>query len=332
MKAKSRGDFILFFVVLILIVFGAVMVFSASYYETIALGGNPFSYLVRVSAWAAAGLVLMFALTFVPYRIYYAMAPVMLLVGIALLCLLFTPLGTEINSARRWIQIGPVTIMPGEIAKITAIWFVAYFYTKNKAMTRSLRRGFMPILILTLIYFVLIYKEPNLSTALILVGIIFSMIFLAGGNLAHIGSTLIAGGVGIVFLLVSGANEEHTKRFTGFLHPFEDAQGEFYQTVQGLLALGSGGVYGVGPGNGIQKALYLPFAQNDFIFAVIGEELGFLGCSALLLVYLILIWRCVQIAMNAPDRFAMLVASGITVMLALQVILNVAVVTALMPP
>jgi cell division protein FtsW len=222
--------------------------------------------------------------------------------------------------------------MPGEVAKITAIWFVAWYFTKHKDYARSFTKGLLPMLLLVGVYFLLIYKQPNLSTALIVCGIIFAMFFFAGGNLLHITGTLAVGAAGLLQLILSDSESEHFKRVSGYLDPFSAAEGNFYQLVQSLLALGSGGPTGVGPGRSVRKALYLPEAQNDFIFAIIGEELGFLGCIALLIVYLLLIWRCMLTAINAPDRFAMLTASGITCMLALQVIMNIGVVTGLIPP
>ncbi|MDR1953260.1 MAG: putative lipid II flippase FtsW [Clostridiales Family XIII bacterium] len=328
---KSHGDFMLFILVLILVVFGVIMVFSASYYGTIAADEGPYYYLFRVAFWSALGLAFMLALTFVPYRLYYAFAPLAMIGGVLLLLLLFTPLGHTVGNATRWIKIGPITFMPGEIAKITAIWFVAWFYTKNKQYVRSFTKGFLPIVLLVGVYFVLIYKQPNLSTALIVCGIVLAMFFLAGGRLFHLVGMVGAGAAGVVVLILANPEGEHARRL-GYLDPFSDAQGEFYQLVQSLLALGAGGATGVGPGKSVQKALYLPEAQNDFIFAIIGEELGFVGCVALLIVYLLLIWRCTLVTINAPNRFGMLTAAGITIMLALQVILNIAVVTGLIPP
>jgi cell division protein FtsW len=178
----------------------------------------------------------------------------------------------------------------------------------------------------------LIYKQPNLSTAIIVCGIVVSMAYYAGVSNLLVFGTIGVGVVGFFALIYSDEGGEHYNRFVGYLHPFDDAQGDFYQLVQSLLALGAGGATGVGPGKSVQKALYLPEAQNDFIFAIIGEEFGFIGCVVLLLVYLFLIWRCMLIAINAPGRFGKLMAAGITTMLALQVIMNIAVVTGVMPP
>lgn len=331
-KAKQRGDFFLFFLVLALILFGVIMIFSASYYSTISGGKGPFYYLIRAGVWAICGYAAMIVLTFFPYQVYYKIAPIAAIIGIALLVALFTPLGATRGNASRWIEIGGFTLMPGEVAKITAIWFVAWFYTKFEKRSKSFIQGFIPMALLTGLYFYLIYKQPNLSTALIVCGIVISMVFFAGARFHHIALLIGAGIAGVAFLIISNPEAEHMKRIMGYWDPFSDAQGEFYQLVQSLYALGLGGFSGLGPGRSIQKALYLPEAQNDFIFAIIGEEFGFIGCVALLLVFLVLIWRCALVTVNAPDRFGMLVGAGITVMLALQVILNVAVVTGLLPP
>jgi cell division protein FtsW len=227
--------------------------------------------------------------------------------------------------------------MPGEIVKITSIWFVAWYFKKytNRISLNRIRFfiwGFLPVLFLMAVHFILIYKQPNLSTALIVCAVILSMFFFAGGNSLYVLGTIIAGAAAVYAMIVSNPESEHAKRIMGYLHPFDDAQGEFYQLVQSLLALGAGGAIGAGPGRSVRKALYLPEAQNDFIFAIIGEELGFVGCVALLIVYLLLIWRCTLVAINAPERFGMLIATGITIMLAVQVIMNIGVVTGLLPP
>jgi cell division protein FtsW len=330
---SKRIDFFLLICVLFLVVFGVVMVFSASFYSSLRTEDDPYGFLIPAAMWACGGLVLMLILSFVPYKIYsYLAVPGMVIALLLLFAVLYTPLGTTLNNARRWIAIGPVTIMPGEICKICAIWFIAWFYTKFRDNTRSLLRGFLPPAVILIVCFVLIYKQPNLSTALTVCGVIVAMMFIAGTNIFYL-ITAAGAGIGGIFAMIKARPEsEHFSRITGFLDPFSDSSDAFYQTVQGLLALGAGGVYGVGPGNSVQKALYLPYAQNDFIFAIIGEEFGFIGCIFVMLVFLVLIWRCALIAINAPDRFSMLMAAGITILVALQVILNIAVVTSLMPP
>lgn len=181
----------------------------------------------------------------------------------------------------------------------------------------------------------LIIRQPNLSTAITVCGIIAGIMFIAGLQWRYVISALVLGSGAIGFLVAFGdkiGGAHWKKRIVSFLDPFADALGDGFQVVQSLLALGSGGLFGLGLGKSIQKNLYLPEPQNDFILAIIGEELGFVGVLALLIVYMLLIWRCFHICLNAPDRFSMLMCGGITVMLALQVILNVAVVTSSMPP
>ncbi|MDR1042579.1 MAG: putative lipid II flippase FtsW [Clostridiales Family XIII bacterium] len=331
---KPQPDFLITITIIGLVLFGVVMVFSASYYSTInSTMEDPYYYLIQASKWAVAGIIIMVLVSYVPYRIYYKFAPALMIIGVLLLCALFVPgIGETENYATRWIKVGPVTIMPGEIAKITAIFFVAWFFTKYRAIATSFKYAYIPMLALAGVYFVLIYKQPNLSTAIIVCGIVAILTCIAGSHKRYLGLTVAAGIAGVYGLIQADPSGEHFKRFTGFVDPFSDPQGAFYQTVQALLALGAGGVTGVGPGRSIQKALYLPYAQNDFIFAIIGEELGFLGCLAVLCAFLFLIWRCALVAINAPDRFAMLIASGVTVWLSLQVTMNIAVVTSIMPP
>ncbi|MDR1496026.1 MAG: putative lipid II flippase FtsW [Clostridiales Family XIII bacterium] len=334
LQRKPQADFLLTITVIGLVLFGIVMVFSASYYSTInSKLEDPYYYLIQASKWAVGGMALMLLLSYVPYRLYYKFAPALMILGVLLLCALFVPgVGVNENNATRWIAVGPITIMPGEIAKVSAIFFVAWFFTKNRAVATSFRYAYLPMMVLTCVYFVLIYKQPNLSTAIIVCGIVAVLTCIAGSPKRYLALTVAMGFAGVYALIQSDPTGEHFKRFTGFLDPFSDPQGAFYQTVQALLALGAGGVTGVGPGRSIQKALYLPYAQNDFIFAIIGEEFGFLGCLAILCAFLFLIWRCALVAVNARDRFGMLIASGVTVWISLQVTMNIAVVTSLMPP
>jgi cell division protein FtsW len=328
---KKRADFLLFVIVMALVIFGVVMVFSASFYGTLTTSNDPYYYLLRGGMWAAAGLVLLIAMSIIDYRKLSIIAVPAMAVALLLLLVVLTPIGINRGGAQRWLGTGNMTIMPGEIVKICSILFVAWYYTKYAKLVRTFTHGFLPILALTGFVFFLIYKQPNLSTAIIVAGIMFTMMYFAGVKGTYFWGFVALAAAGL-FILVTTGGGEHQARATGYLTPFDDASGEFYQLVQSLLALGAGGVFGVGPGQSVSKALYLPEAQNDFIFAIFGEEYGFVGCIVLLLVYLVLIWRCALVAVGAPDRFGMLTASGITMMLALQVILNVAVVTGVIPP
>ena len=330
-KGKLKAsDFTIVLLVMILVIFGVVMVFSASYYKSINEDGTPYSYLRKQLAFAALGCVLLYIGSIMDYHIWKKLMPFIMVGSIALLFLLFTPLGITVNGATRWISIGPVTLMPGEIAKFAVIVFVATFLADDPTRMDKFYRGPLPLLVLIIFFGALIAKQPNLSTAITVAGIIFGMAFLAGLKWRYVAILVGTGAVGLF-----GLSQTHTfwaTRLTSFMDPFKDPLGDGFQAVQSLLALGTGGFTGLGLGKSVQKNLYLPEPQNDFILAIIGEELGFIGVMALLIVFVILVWRGFMVSMNAPDQFGMLLAGGVTLMIGIQVILNVAVVTSSMPP
>jgi cell division protein FtsW len=332
-KPTKPGDFIFAMLVLALVVFGVVMVSSAGNYDTMVEYGDPYYYMKRVIVWAGAGLVVMIAALLIPYRFYFWLAPLIMLGNLLLLLVvLYTPLGVTRNGATRWIGVGEITVMPGEIAKVAVILFVAWYLSLDPSRIRSFSKGPAPLLIIGGVYGYLIYKQPNLSTAVIVFGIIAAMIFIAGVKWTHL-AALCAAGLGGVYLLLQSMDPEgyHMERITGFMNPFADSQNTGWQAVQSLLAFGAGGVFGNGFGKSIQKAMYLPEGHNDFILAVIGEEFGLIGCLLLLSAYLLLIFRGARVAIHAPDRFSMLIAAGVTILFAMQVVVNIAVVTSIMP-
>ena len=324
LKLKS-GDFWL-------MLFTLMLVFSASYYSSISQDGNPYSYLVRHGAWVVFGLVAMAFGALFDYRKYKKWALPILIISVILLVLVLTPLGQTTNGATRWIKVGPVTLMPGEIAKIAAIIFVAWFLSEDASRIKSLKRGILPLLGIIAVYGALIVKQPNLSTAITVCGIIIAMMLVAGLKWRYVATAGGIGVVGILSIVIFMKDTYWYNRLTSFTDPFQDALGDGYQAVQSLLALGSGGLFGVGLGKSVQKNLYLPEPQNDFILAIIGEELGYIGVLLLIALYCLFIWRGIHIALNAPDQFGLLLASGIVLMVAIQVILNIAVVTSSMPP
>lgn len=336
MRAKinnlKSGDFILFAVTMCLVVFGIIMVFSASYYQSINESGSPYAFLIRDIIWAAAGFVLMMITTMIDYRLYKKIAPFVLAISFILLVLLLVPgVGTSLNNAVRWIKIGPITIMPGEIAKPAVILFVAWFLGEHPERIKQPLKGILPLFVICGAFGFLILKQPNMSTAITVVMIIVLMMFVAGLNYWLFGGLIGAGALGVLGIIVANPDSHWASRLTSFMDPFADPLGDGFQVVQSLMALGSGGLFGVGLGKSIQKNLYLPEPQNDFILAIIGEELGYIGILCLIAAYLIFIWRGVHIALNAPDQFGMLTAAGIVIMVAVQVVLNIAVVTSSMP-
>lgn len=327
-----EGDFILVLLVLGLSIFGIVMVFSASYYNALSKFGNPYKYLIEDTIWVLAGWASFVFFAFVDYHFVKKFAIPLLVVGIALLTMVFTPLGLTINNATRWLDFKYFTVMPGEVIKFCLIVFIASFLSNDPSRASSFTRGILPTLGIAAVCFALIYKQPNLSTAGLVVLLVLGMLFVAGLPKIWITVSCLAGAGLAVLAVLAPGGEYRLQRVIGFTNPFLDSLGSGYQVVQSLLALGSGGVLGVGIGQSIQKTLYLPEPQNDFILAIIGEELGFVGLLCLMAAYLILIWRCCHIAVRARDYFGMLLASGITIILSLQVIMNIAVVTASFPP
>lgn len=325
------GDFFFTVLVLILVVFGVIMVFSASYYYSLNSMGSPYYYLIRELIFAVTGFALMMLFAMIDYHKLIKWGPKILLIGIILLILVITPLGTEINGAKRWLGAGIFTIMPGEIAKLCAIIFVAGYFGKDPKRILSFTRGILPMILLVACLAGLVMLQPNMSTAITIAGIVFVMMFIAGMQYRYVIGLFAVGGIAGIGMVAMPGGEYRRHRVTAFMDPFKSGSDEGYQVVQSLLALGSGGIFGKGLGKSVQKTLYLPEPQNDFILAVIGEELGYVGILILMIIYLLLIWRGVKIAMNAPDRSGLLLAGGITAMIGLQVILNVAVVTSSMP-
>ncbi len=327
-----EGDYWILFLTLGISLFGIVMEFSAGYYVSLSKFGDPYYYLRSAIIWFVLGWVAFIVCSFINYDIYKYVAIPALVIGFILLLLLFTPLGKTINNATRWIELlnGRITIMPGEIVKSSMILFFAWLYAKSRDYAVKFKWVAFALLIAAAAFF-LIYKQPNLSTALIVVALIFGMMFLAGLPIIYLLAIGVLAVVGLAFLLLFKGGYM-MERVTSFMRPFDDALGSGYQVCQGLLAMGSGGVFGVGLGNSIQKAFYLPEAQSDFILAIIGEELGFVGIMVLLIAYLALVYLLFSVSIRAKDRFGMLLAGGVALHLGLQVILNVAVVTATAPP
>lgn len=329
MTKKKSSDFTLMLTVFILVAIGIIMVFSSSYAYAYFKMNDGYHFLKREIMWASLGLLGMIAAMNFDYWKYKKMAPYGYMISLVLLILVLTPLGIEFNGARRWLGVGGFTIMPGELAKIFGIFFIASRLSKKPEKIKSFTKGVIPNLVIIGIYFGLIILQPNLSTAMTITFIIVAMMFVAGMRWGHIaGIGVVGAGLLVVMILLE---PYRMRRITGFLDPFADPRGSGYQVIQSLLALGSGGVFGVGLGKSVQKYLYIPEPQNDFIFAIIGEELGFVGCLTVIILYLLLIWRGVRIAINAPDLFGCLLATGITAMVGVQVIINIAVATSSMP-
>ncbi len=316
---------------LLLLTIGVVMVLSASYaraYYSADTNHNAAYYFMRQLGFAAAGTAAMLVLSRLPMAFYARMAFPALAASVALLAAV--PLiGVSQGDAKRWIDLGFTTFQPSEIAKIAVILYFAALICRFRSRMRTFRYGIAPFAAVLLLIVGLLVLEPHFSAAIIILAIGAAMLFLGGARLYWFvgGAVLLGGALAVVMTFFPYASN----RIASWLDPFSNTQGVGYQIIQSLYAIGSGGLFGLGLGHGRQKYLYLPEEHNDFIFAVVCEELGFVGACAILLLFALLIVRGYYLAMHMRDRFSFLVTAGITTLLAMQVILNVAVVTNLLP-
>lgn len=329
-KRIGPMDFPLMITTLLLVLIGVVAVFSASFYSSISESGSPYGFAIKQVAFAIIGLICMILSTKMNYHVWRSFSIPILGISFFLLFIVIAGAGSTVNGATRWIRIFGFTLMPGEISKFSMIIATAAYVSAKPSMVNTVK-GLLPIIICLGLACYLIMKQPSLSVAATLAVIVMFMLIVAGLNK----SFLIGGGAlfaaALIFAIIGDRDGYRFARVTGFLHPFKDASGDSFQVVQSLMALGSGGIFGVGIGKSIQKTMYLPEPHNDFIMAIIGEEVGFVGLLVVIILYVILIWRGVIIAINAPDLFGTLLATGIVSMVSTQVVFNIGVVTSSLP-
>lgn len=326
----ETGDLSIALIVAVLVIFGTIMIFSASYYPSGTNNYNPYYFLKRQLIWVVAGTIAMWVCAKIPYHFWASMWLIAPAVCTVLLILVLTPLGTTTYGSTRWIQLGPITIMPGELAKLGMIFFITGFFSRHPKWIEKFFKGVVAVIAVAGMFTLLIMLQPNMSTAFTILMIAGGMLLVAGIKWRHVGALALLAGFAAAVLIIS--SQYRMDRITSFLDPFNDPQNDGWQVIQSLLALGTGGLTGLGLGNSVQKNMYLPMAQNDFILAIIGEELGFVGIFLLIVMYLLLVWRGCHVAMNAADYTGMLLASGLIMMVGIQVVLNIAVVTASFPP
>lgn len=327
---KESVDFVLIFAVVTLLTIGIVMIFSASSIRGEELFNDSYHFLKRQIIFAIIGLIAMIAAIKIDYHFFKKNAKLILLFAIFLLTIVLIPgLGKSVGGSRRWLGIGSFGGQPSEIAKLAIIIYIAQFYTRKKDQIKNFKKGVLPILIVTGVVFFLILLEPDLGTAILILGLVFIMLFANGAKIWHL-ILMVAGSIPAIYLFIS-MEPYRKERLLVFLNPWADPLDSGYHIIQSLLALGSGGFFGVGLGNSHQKFLYLPEPGTDFIFAIIGEELGFLAIMIVILLYLIIAWKGLKISYNTEDKFGSILAMGITVMIVVQAILNMAVVTASVP-
>lgn len=326
-KNKRPMDFVILITVIILVCFGIIMVYDSSYYYAQIRLNNSLYYFNKQLIGAILGLAAMMFFAYFDYRKLRKFKYLAMGVSIALLVLvLFT--GTKLG-ASRWLDVAGISIQPSEIAKFSLILFLADSIANNKRM-KSFKYGILPYIILIGIVCGLIILQPNFSMVINICLLVFVMLFVGGArgrHLTFLAGSGVAAGVGLMI-----AAPYRMKRFLIFLDPFQDPLGDGFQLVQSLYAVGSGGLFGVGFGNGHQKYLYLLYAESDFIFSIIIEELGLIGAIVVLCIFGVLIYRGIKVALTCPDMFGALLATGIIATIGIQTAIHVAVVTGSIPP
>ena len=339
---RRRGlmDYSLLFIVLFLLSFGLVMLYSTSSYEAALEYGDSAYYLKRQLIFTLFGLVLMTGVSFIPYTFWKKVSVLAYLVSVGLIVLVI-PFGMEVNGAKRWIRIPglPMQLQPAEVAKIGVIIFSAMIIEKLGRRSLATIRGFIFPMIPAVIVAVMIWQiTDNLSSAIIVVAIVFGMLFVASpdyGKFLGIVLVVLVAGAFIVWYTVNSADTNSLdfrgERILAWLDPQAYAGGKGYQTIQALYAIGSGGVFGKGLGQSMQKLGFIPEAQNDMIFSIICEELGLFGAISIMLMFVLLIWRFMMIAHSADDFYGAMLVVGVISHIAVQVILNIAVVTNTIP-
>ncbi len=327
-KSTKKMDYSFLLIVFALLSYGLIMVFSASSATAHYHYGDAYYFIKRQFAWSLIGLGIMFLISRISYKTIYKYAIHIMGASIILLIAVLI-IGIEVKGARRWLGFGPFTFQPSEVAKFATIVFLARSLSTNKDALKTFTHGFLPYIGIIGIIAILVFLEPHFSGAMV-IGMTGCIIMLAAGaKIVH----FVTVGLPVVPIAVVAmlSASYRLARVTTFLDPFKDTSGDGWQIVQSLYAIGSGGFFGLGLGQSRQKFLYLPEPQNDFIFSIICEELGFIGALLVIVLFVILIWKGIKIAINAPDKFSSLVVTGIISLIAVQTVLNIAVVTSSIP-
>lgn len=329
-KFRNAIDPTIVCVTLILLMIGIVMVHSASSVVSYQKFHDAYFYAKRQFMWAILGVISMFWFSNYDYHRLRKHAPKIIVISFIFIAIVLIPsVGSSRGGSQAWLGIGSFGIQPSEFAKMGLIIFLAHYLADAGERMQSFRRGFLPPLALSLFAVGLIMLEPDLGQSVVIMGTTVILLIVAGVQMKHIGGLAGLGLLGFAGLVA--AAPYRIARVTSFLDPWKDPQGAGYQVIQSLYALGSGGALGVGLGMSRQKYLYLPEPQTDFVFSIIGEELGLLGGMSILLLFALLIWRGFRTAIYAVDEFGTLLATGITGMIGVQVLINIGVVTGSIP-
>ena len=329
MVSKLRIDWFLFTIATGLAVFGAAMVYSASAMMAMRESQSQFTYFYKQFAFTIVGLTIMYAASKVDYRKYQDARVVYGIFIFTVVCLIAVFAFPSINGATRWIRLGSFSIQPSELAKFTLPIFLAFFLTKNEKTVGELKSTVIPCVAAMILLAGLVFAEPDFGTAIVLCAIFSAVYFAAGARIVHIATVaacMVLAGIGAILLA-----PWRIERFMAFLDPFKHSDDAGYQVVQSLYAIGSGGITGEGFAKGQAKLFYLPYPYSDFIFSVVGEELGLIGTLAVVAAFGLILWRGTRAALNASDRFGMLLGIGIVTGIIVQALFNISVVISILP-
>lgn len=329
MAKKIGSDRLLFTITVALMMFGLVMIYSASAVLAMEKYGNPFYYAIRQGMWCFLSLGAMMVVMNIHYRTWNQRVLVYTMLGVVAILLVLVLFMAPVANVRRWFRAGPASLQPAELAKFPLIVFLAYHLSRRQGQIESLWPGILPPLLVCGQFAMLVVLEPDLGTAVMYMGVTVALLFLAGMPWKYFAGSAAAALPLFYFLIMNV--EYRRERFLVFLNPEANAQEGGFQILQSLIALGTGGVQGVGLANSIQKLFYLPEPHTDFIYAIVGEELGLIGCILVVSAFVFFLWRGLKIAWKAPDPFGQFLAAGITIMIVLQAFINISVVIGMMP-
>ena len=329
MARKLKSDKVLFLATLLLVGASVVMVYSASAVLALNRFNQPYFFLIKQGLLGALGMAAMSIAMRFDYRNYRAPSFIWLSLGVVIVALVAVLFSAPINGSSRWFGVGGIGVQPSELAKLSAIFFIAAILERRMDRIDEIQYALLPIGLVVGVLVGLILLEPDLGTSITLMLIAAAMVFAAGLSYRYIVGVLL-GGLPVAYLLIMGSAYRR-RRLMAFWNPWTDPLGDGFQVIQSIIAVGAGGLFGRGLMAGVQKLFYLPEPHTDFIYAVIGEELGLAGTTVVLLCFVVIAWRGLRIAMHAPDRFGSFLAIGLTMMIAVQAFFNISVVLGLVP-
>lgn len=330
MRKTKMGnvDYGIFYTVLLLVAIGTVMVYSASSYYAMYEKQDSMYFLKKQLLWVLVGIGSMLFMMGLDYHKLKKHTLKLIVLCVPLLIAVFFFAGT--NGAQRWIKLGPLSFQPSDLAKYAVVFFLAMGLELKGEGIKNFKTGIIPYLCVSGAFAALILAEKNLSIASVIMIVTFIMLFASGGQIKHLFG-IVAPAMVCAALFFTFSTEYRRDRMLNFINPWKDPAGNGYQLIQSFYALGAGGVTGLGLGQSRQKTLYMPEPHNDFIFSIIGEELGLIGCLVIISLFIIFVWRGISVAIKAKDTYGTLLAIGITSVIAVQALINIAVVTGSMP-